>query len=471
MSHRFFRSHRIIGRIAVVGGLLGVLSLAVSATIAVACPFCAAVSQTIRQEMEVMDAVLIAEATEKSVRDEQTGAVSFKVAKVLKGSDLVKDAEVTAVYYGDLTPGRRFLLSGVDPPNFQWSSMPLTQESEEYVLKMASLADDPLERLKFVQGYLQHPETLLNRDAYDEFATTAYPVIQSLKPFMDHDQVVKWIQDPEMPADRRRLYLTMLGVCGSEKDAPMLEEMLKSTDSAQRTGLDALVACYLLLAGESGLKLVDEQFLANADAPYADTYAAIMALRFHGTEADKIPRSTLVKSLYHVLDRKDLSDLVIPDLARWGDWSQIDRLVKLFMEAEVDNNWVRVPVVNYLRACPKPEAAAALEKLREIDPESVRRASSFFAVPVPPAPEKPATSFRSPDRDDRFASAAKAEPFAFEPLTRPRDAARPSLATVNTPAPNLGKLASVTVLACAMLLAAFYLVLTGGSPRLAPARR
>jgi hypothetical protein len=247
--------------------------------------------------------------------------------------------------------------------------------------------------------------------------------------------------------------------------------MLKSTDSAQRTGLDALVACYLLLAGESGLKLVDEQFLANADAPYADTYAAIMALRFHGTEADKIPRSTLVKSLYHVLDRKDLSDLVIPDLARWGDWSQIDRLVKLFMEAEVDNNWVRVPVVNYLRACPKPEAAAALEKLREIDPESVRRASSFFAVPVPPAPEKPATSFRSPDRDDRFASAAKAEPFAFEPLTRPRDAARPSLATVNTPAPNLGKLASVTVLACAMLLAAFYLVLTGGSPRLAPARR
>ncbi|MFU8778679.1 MAG: hypothetical protein ACNA7M_13580, partial [Roseovarius sp.] len=46
-----------------------------------------AVSQTIRQEAEVMDAVLIAEATDKSVRDEQTGTVTLKVAKVLKGSE------------------------------------------------------------------------------------------------------------------------------------------------------------------------------------------------------------------------------------------------------------------------------------------------------------------------------------------------------------------------------------------------
>ena len=42
-----------------------------------------------------------------------------------------------------------------------------------------------------------------------------------------------------------------------------------------------------------------------------------MAIRFHGTEGDVIPRSALVESLHHVLDRKDLADLVIPDLARW----------------------------------------------------------------------------------------------------------------------------------------------------------
>jgi hypothetical protein len=39
--------------------------------------------------------------------------------------------------------------------------------------------------------------------------------------------------------------------------------------------------------------------------------------------------------------------------------------------------------VNYLRACPLPEAKQALKKLEEVDPESVRRANTFFSIPVP----------------------------------------------------------------------------------------
>lgn len=461
---------RYPARVAMTLALIGGLVATTRGRVAFACPFCSAVSQTIRQETEVMDVVLIAEATARSNRDEQTGAVTLKVAKVLKGAEHIKQDDVSVVYYGELFPGRRFLLSGIDPPNIQWSCMPLTEESEAYVIKMLSLPDDPLERLKFVQNYLQHSETMLNRDAYDEFATTPYPVIQSLKPFMDHAQLVEWIKTPEMPADRRRLYLTMLGVCGSEQDVPMLAGLLSSGDPADRTGLDALIACYLLLAGESGLKLVDEQFLNNPKAPYAETYSAIMALRFHGTEADKIPRSTLVKSLYHVLERKDLADLVIPDLARWGDWSQIDRLVQLFVEAEADNNWVRVPVVNYLRACPKPEAAAALEKLKEIDPESVRRASSFFAIPVPAAPENPSTSYRAPKAAARLASAAPAGTFDFQLPARLVAATTPSLAVDQGNASNRRQPLSVAILACAMFVTSFYLVLTGGAPRRALVR-
>ena len=208
-------------------------------------------------------------------------------------------------------------------------------------------------------------------------------LVKKLAPEMDHDQLVEWISDPEMATDRKRLYLTMLGVCGDEKDLPFLEKMLRSTQKSTRGGLDALVACYLTLSGEKGLPLINELFLANKQAPYADTYAAIMAVRFHGTEGDVIPRSALVESLHHVLDRKDLADLVIPDLARWSDWSQIDRLTDLFIKADPDNNWVRVPVVNYLRACPLPEAKEALKKLEEVDPESVRRANTFFSIPVP----------------------------------------------------------------------------------------
>ena len=362
---------------------------------ATACPFCSAVSQTLRQEMEVMDAVVIASCTHSDVlRNHSTGETTMRIEKVLMGGEHVKVGdEVKAVYYGEVAVGRRFMLSGVDPPDLQWSCLPVTERGEAYVTKVAELADrDPTERLHFYKDYLQDEETMLARDAYDEFAITPYPVLKKLAPEMDHDQLVKWLSEPELSTDRKRLFLTMLGVCGSKDDLPMLDKMLRSNKKSTRGGLDALIACYLTLAGEEGLPLIDELFLNNKTAPYADTYAAIMAVRFHGTEGDVIERSALVESLHHVLDRKDLADLVIPDLARWQDWTQIDRLTDLFLKSDPDNNWIRVPVVNYLRACPLDKAKEAIAKLEEFDPDSVKRANTFFSIPVPARDAKPATS-------------------------------------------------------------------------------
>mgnify|MGYP006991335274 CR=1 FL=1 len=43
--------------------------------------------------------------------------------------------------------------------------MPLTEESEAYVLAVTKLPDDGLERLKFFQNYLQHEDSMLTRDS------------------------------------------------------------------------------------------------------------------------------------------------------------------------------------------------------------------------------------------------------------------------------------------------------------------
>ena len=80
----------------------------------------------------------------------------------------------------------------------------------------------------------------------------------------------------------------------------------------------------------------------------------------------------------HMLERPQLADLVIPDLARWEDWSQVDRLVKLFKDADEQTSWVRVPVVNYLRQCPVPAAKEHIKKLEKIDPAAIKRANTFF---------------------------------------------------------------------------------------------
>jgi hypothetical protein len=69
---------------------------------------------------------------------------------------------------------------------------------------------------------------------------------------------------------------------------------------------------------------------------------------------------------------------VIPDLARWEDWSVMDRLVEMFKDADDETNWLRVPVITYLQECPLPEAKQHIAELSEIDPDAVRRAE-FFA--------------------------------------------------------------------------------------------
>ena len=195
-------------------------------------------------------------------------------------------------------------------------------------------------------------------------------------------------------------------------------------------------------------------------APYAETYAGIMAIRFHGTEGDVIPRSALVESLHYVLDRPDLADLVIPDLARWKDWSQIDRLVKLFADAEADNNWVRVPVVNYLRACPLPKAKEALEKLEKIDPESVRRANTFFSIPVP-AKETDSSTSALPSSDHTDVAAAGTIGKAGD-LTASAAVFGEPINSANKTM-NPWRMVYVLVLGIATIVIAQVLLITGGS--------
>ncbi len=360
---------------------------AVASSIAAACPFCTALSQTLRQDMAAMDAVVVATAVAGDAdRDVDAGTVTMRVDTVLKGDDLIEAGRsVVAVYYGSVEAGRQFMLSGVDPADMQWSCLPLTDMAVDYVKTVARLpVDDGAARLRFYYDYLESSESMLARDAYDEFAITPYEDVRAIAETIDREQMLTWIDDPEINVDRRRLYLTLLGIVGGPDDLPRLESMLQSTSQASRAGLDALIGCYLTLAGTDGLPLIDRLFLSNQQASYADTYAAIAAIRNLGT-LDLLPRSTLAEALHPVLHREPLADLVIPDLARWQDWSQVETIKQLFLEADEDNNWVRVPAVNYLRACPLPEAEVALQKLMEVDPESVRRANTFFSVPKPAA--------------------------------------------------------------------------------------
>lgn len=382
--------------------LLGIGMLVGQARQVLACPFCSAVSLTFAQEIAQSQAAAIV----RLVEPPPAGALSpraegplpkgkFAVVEVLKGADFVADAGHSAA---DGTPietilleekpvGTLFLLMGIEPPKLVWSSpIPVSERAVQYLRKLSALPEKGPDRLAFFQRHLEDPDETLARDAYDEFAVAPYADVRGLADRMDPTQLLQWIENPKVQANRRRLYATMLGACGTKADAERIGAILANQDlgpekAEVRSGLDALIACYVTLRGPEGLDLIDELFLnrRGREIPFTETYAAVMALRFLGEESQGVPRDRVLASLRLLLAEPKLADLVIADLARWQDWSVIDQLVELFEKAEADNIFVREPIVNYLRVCPLPQAAAAIVRLEKIDPEAVRRAATLAA--------------------------------------------------------------------------------------------
>jgi hypothetical protein len=383
--------------------IAAVVCLAVVPTVARACPFCSAVSLTFAQEIAQSEAAVIARLVEpppaSALLPTAEGPLpkgKFAVVEVLKGGELVDagghmgaDATpIETILLEEKPVGSLYLLMAVEPPKLVWSSpVPVSERAVAYIRKLADLPEKGPDRLAFFQQYLEDEDEALARDAYDEFAVAPYEDVKGLEDRMDPTQLLTWITDPKVQTNRRRLYATMLGVCGTKADAKEIERILvgKDLDESEaevRSGLDALIACHVTLTGAEGLDLVDELFLkrGDRDVPFTETYAAVMALRFLGEESETVPRERVLASLRLLLAEPKLADLVVADLARWQDWSVVGRLTELFETATADNIFVREPIVNYMRACPLPEAAEALVKLEKIDPDAVRRAATMAGL-------------------------------------------------------------------------------------------
>lgn len=394
--------------------------------VAVACPFCSVETQTLTEETRGSDALVLAKLLKEApasanAADPNSGTATFQIVEVLHGQEALKGTkEIGVVFFGDANREKIYLVNGIGKDKIDWTTpLPLSEAAVKYVKQLWSVPQNGADRLAFFQEYLEHEDPLLAQDSYDEFARAPYSEVKDLKPRMKHDRLVKWVQDPEVSPSRRRLYLTMLGVCGTKDDVPMLEAMIASDfetmkpaieqlsrtalvmggpiglpvwiDAVQqeerrkKLGLDALVACYLILRGPDGLELIENRFLKNPHAEYTHIYSTIMALRFHGDEnTGVLPKERLLASMRLLLNNQDFADQVILDLSRWEDWSVLDRIVEMFKTSD-SKGYVRQPVVSYLTVASEQtgdvgtRAKAALAELEKLDPETVKTARSLMA--------------------------------------------------------------------------------------------
>src|SRR5262245_18094441 len=130
---------------------LAVTVIVFSAHVANACPFCSAASQTLSEETQAADAVVLAklvkEATTGPANDKlgvanpNAGTATFKIAEVIRGGDVKSGQEIEVVYFGPANREQYFMISGISSGDkLDWlTPLPLSAAGVEYARKLPAV--------------------------------------------------------------------------------------------------------------------------------------------------------------------------------------------------------------------------------------------------------------------------------------------------------------------------------------------
>ena len=369
---------------------------------AMACPFCGTAQMTLTEQLASADsAVLVQWASGEKDTEAKAGNTSYQIQQIVKGpKSLAKDQKITLDRFRTAKPGDLFMLLGTDlgsGKGLEWGSpLEVSETSFNYMAQAPSPEAPPGKRLAYFLKFLEFPDPVISNDAFGEFANAQYKDIEQLATQLPKEKIRKWIGNPDTPATRLGLYGMLIGLCGDESDAKLLEERILVQTDEFRLGIDGLMGGYLLILKDKGLDVLDQHKLLNKKIPFSETFAAMQALRFMWTYGSgKIAPERLQKSMRLLLDRPEMADLVIADLARWRDWTIQDKLMQKYGEGEYNVPSIKRAIVRYMLVSSKDVAAGGggpqpehvtkgqklLEELRKKDPKTVSEAERFFIVP------------------------------------------------------------------------------------------
>lgn len=379
-------------------GLICGLVVISQSSYSTACPFCSAPSLTLTEQLSQSDVAVLAQWSEAEKGTlEKAGKTVFEIKEIVRQSDKEKLKVGEQIIINRHRPGKKgnlFLLLGTKGTSVDWGDpIEVTETSFHYISQAPAPEEKTSKRLQYFLKFLEFPDQMVSNDAYAEFANAPYEDITPLAKDMPREKIRKWIADSNTPITRLGLYGLLLGLCGQESDVAFMEKKINEPTKEFRLGIDGVISGYLLLTGAAGLDKIDQTKFIPKDIPFSETYAAMQALRFMWTYSDgRISKDRLRKSMRLLLDRPELTDLVVADLARWNDWSVLDRLMKMYGTGDYDIPSIKRAIVRYLLVASKgknkkgkgadpataEKAKKLLDQLRKEDPKTVKSAERFF---------------------------------------------------------------------------------------------
>ncbi|MBX3411147.1 MAG: hypothetical protein KF708_00405 [Pirellulales bacterium] len=353
----------------------------------VACPFCPALVPTLCQQRESAAVVLLAEIVS---RDEAGARV--RIHKILKGETaptagkeiclptaLIGDARGLVLLFGSPKTSSATSIEEMD-----WMVRPVDETSYAYFARAPGLRTPTSERLRYFVRFLEHPDPSIAADATMEFAHAPFSDVAAIADAFDFPQVRQWLADDRVPQERKGFYGLVLGLAAALRDMAANRELLHAKvgepGADLRAGFDGMLAGLLLLDGEPALELMETRFLANPDSRDGDVRHALAALRFYAEYGRTISLTRIAQAVRPLLDRPEFASAAMVELARWQDWSALNRIVPLYDAAGYPQPGTRRAVVGYLLAAPGPQAAAALAELRRQHPAEVAEAEQHLSL-------------------------------------------------------------------------------------------
>lgn len=346
----------------------------------VACPFCTAVGPSFAERRAECDALVVGEAG-----GEAGGEGRFLVHQVWKGADAFAVGTcIETDTKNDVATGSTALLIGRHGDAWTWDVLPVDESSLAYFARLPTL-DRPLaDRLRYCAKFLESDDPRVADDAYREFGRAPLDAVALTSDAFDYAQVREWLVDPAVPDERKGLYGLALGMAADAatraENVALLKQIVAEPKSDFRSGFDGILGGLLWAEGPAGLDLIDRQLLANRQAPEGDVRHAQTALRFYQQYGHDIPAERMKRSLALLLDRPSTAAGALQDFTRRRDWDFVDRAARIFVESPGDDVTLDRAVVGYLLVSPRPEAAAALKRLRETAGRRVEEAERYLAL-------------------------------------------------------------------------------------------
>jgi hypothetical protein len=331
----------------------------------------------------------LSNAVEKPDGDDHTDLLVEAVVKANKDFDGQKkvtlarcippEAKYRYLVFCDVFKGK------VDP--YKVVAVAKDADVVKYVKGAQQLKDEKIgKRLRFFFDYLDNPDLEISNDAYKEFANADYKDYRDMAKDLPADRIVKWLDDKNTPAFRIGLYASMLGHCGTKKNAGLLRELLDGPRRAV-SGVDGILAAYVMLDPKEGWKFVRGVF-ADARKEFMVRYAALRAARFlWDSRPDLVSHKDIAAAVAALLDQTDIADLAIDDLRKWGCWDMAGQVLGVQKKPPYEVAIVRRAVLKYCLSCKDNEAAEKfVAEQRKKDPQLVTDLEELLKLEQTPPP-------------------------------------------------------------------------------------